>query len=80
MLVGSFALSAMAFALMPAFGTPFLLAVVCVLFGIGMGAGQPLSTMLMFKRSPPGQAGAAMGLRVPSAPATLTKWGCWYRD
>ncbi|MBM3347207.1 MAG: MFS transporter, partial [Betaproteobacteria bacterium] len=66
LLVWSFALSALAFALMPAFGTPLLLGMVCVLFGIGMGAGQPLSSMLMFKRSPAGQAGAAMGLRVMS--------------
>ncbi len=66
LLVWSFALSSFAFALMPAFSTPVLLGVVCAVFGIGMGAGQPLSTMLMFKRSPPGQAGAAMGLRVMS--------------
>lgn len=66
----SFALSALAFALMPVFHDPTLLAVVCVLFGIGMGAGQPLSAMLMFKRSPTGQPGAGMGLRMMTNSAT----------
>jgi MFS family permease len=65
-----FMLSAAAFALMPWLHSPALLGTACALFGIGMGAGQPLSAMLMFKHSPAGQAGAGMGLRMVTNSAT----------
>ncbi len=65
-----FAGSAFAFAMLPlAPGAPWL-ALVCVVFGLTMGGGQALSTMLMYKRATPGQPGAAMGLRMMTNSAT----------
>ncbi len=62
--------SAFAFSMLPLAPAAAWLAVVCVLFGLGMGGGQALSTMLMYKRATPGQPGAAMGLRMMTNSAT----------
>lgn len=62
--------SAFAFSMLPLAPAAAWLAVVCILFGLGMGGGQALSTMLMYKRSTPGQPGAAMGLRMMTNSAT----------
>jgi len=36
----------------------------CLVFGLGMGCGQPIITMIMYNTSPKGRAGEAMGLRM----------------
>lgn len=50
--------------LIPFFSHAVLLAVICFVFGLGMGLGQPLSVMLTYNYSPPGRVGEALGLRI----------------
>lgn len=59
MLVG-----ALGYLLLPLFENPWLLALVSFILGLGLGAGQPLSMMLTYGRSPGGRSGEALGLRL----------------
>ena len=59
----SFCLAAAGFALIPAFSGVVALSVVSFMFGMGMGCGQPITTMLLFGHSPPGRSGEILGLR-----------------
>jgi len=53
-----------AFCLFPLFRTPWPLAAVSFLLGVGCGCGQPLSLTLVFNASPKGRAGEAAGMRI----------------
>ncbi len=64
LLTASFFVGAVGFALIPLFKSVALLACVAFLFGLGMGVGQPLTTMLMFSRCAEGRTGETMGLRL----------------
>ena len=64
LLIWSFYLGALGFLLVPVFQGATMLAVVAFLFGLGMGCGQPLTTMLMFARCAEGRTGETMGLRL----------------
>lgn len=59
----SFCLAAAGFALVPVFQGVIALALVSFMFGLGMGCGQPITTMLLFGHSPPGRSGEILGLR-----------------
>jgi len=59
----SFYFAAFGFLLVPFFHNVWALAVVSFLFGLGIGCGQPITTMLIFSRSPPGRSGETFGLR-----------------
>ena len=52
------------YVLFPIFESAWILAAVSFLLGLGLGCGQPLTMMLIYERTPPGRAGAAMGLRM----------------
>ena len=60
----SFMAGAVALMLIPFFESPVILGMLSFMFGIGMGAGQPVITMLMFANSPPGRSGESIGLKV----------------
>lgn len=53
----------MGFILVPFFDSAVALAVCSFLFGLGIGCGQPITTMLIFSRSPAGRSGETFGLR-----------------
>jgi len=53
-----------AYLLFPLVASPWLLAAVSFLLGLGVGAGQPLAMTLIYNLSPAGRAGEASGLRV----------------
>jgi MFS family permease len=59
----SFYVSALAFAAAPLFESVALLGVVSSLFGLGMGCGQPITTLQIFSRSAAGRSGEMLGLR-----------------
>jgi predicted MFS family arabinose efflux permease len=59
----SFYVTATGFALVPFFENVVMLSLVSFLFGLGMGCGQPITTMLIFSRSTPGRSGETLGLR-----------------
>ena len=59
----SFYLAGLGFVLVPYFQNPFALAAVSFVFGLGIGCGQPITTMLIFSRSPEGRSGETFGLR-----------------
>ena len=59
----SFYVTAIGFGLVPFFESVVMLAVVSFLFGLGMGCGQPITTMLIFSRSAAGRSGETLGLR-----------------
>lgn len=63
-LVISFYVTAACLLLIPVFKSAAMLVLVSFLFGLGMGCGQPIITMLMFANSPKGRSGEAMGLRM----------------
>lgn len=74
----SFLASAVAFGVAPFCASGITLAAVAFLFGIAMGCGHPVTTMLMFSQSARGRSGATLGLRQTinnvvrvSAPALL---------
>ncbi len=58
------AIGAVAFLALPWLGSPWLLGAVSFLLGLGLGCGQPLSTILVYARSPEGRSGEALGLRI----------------
>ena len=53
-----------AFCLFPFVHTPWPLAAVSFLLGVGCGCGQPLSMTMVFNASPKGRAGEATGMRI----------------
>jgi MFS family permease len=59
----SFYLSALAFAAAPFFENVAVLALVSFAFGLGMGCGQPITTLQIFSRSAAGRSGEMLGLR-----------------
>jgi MFS family permease len=59
-----FCCGAVALTLIPLFQSPVLLGMLAFFFGIGMGAGQPIITMLIFRYAPEGRSGEAIGLKV----------------
>ncbi|MES2756755.1 MAG: MFS transporter [Pseudomonadota bacterium] len=63
-LTWSLLMSGATFLLLPAFRDPVVLAAVAFLLGIGLGCGQPLSTILTYNHSPPGRSGEALGMRL----------------
>ena len=64
LLTWSFAMGALGFLLVPVVHSATLLAVVAFIFGLGMGCGQPLTTMLMFAKCADGRTGETLGLRL----------------
>ncbi|WP_426172951.1 MFS transporter [Massilia sp. TWR1-2-2] len=63
-LTWSLLVSGATFLLLPAFRDPVVLAAVAFLLGLGLGCGQPLSTILTYNHSPPGRSGEALGMRL----------------
>ena len=64
LLAYAFFVGAASLALIPFFDNVAMLAVISFVFGLGMGCGQPIITMLMFSYSPKGRTGEALGLRM----------------
>ena len=64
LLAYAFFVGAAGLALLPLAHHTAMLAVVSFIFGLGMGCGQPIITILMFNYSPPGRTGEALGLRM----------------
>ena len=60
----SFCSGAAALVLIPMFQHPAVLGLLAFIFGLGMGAGQPIVTMLIFQFSPAGRSGEAIGLKI----------------
>src|SRR5207344_1205254 len=52
------------FVLAPFTGSAVLLGIACFVFGIGMGVGQPITTILLFNKSADGRSGETLGLRL----------------
>jgi len=50
--------------LFPFFQNAWVLTLIAFLLGFGLGCGQPLSMMLTYSRSPEGQTGEVLGLRI----------------
>jgi MFS family permease len=63
MLAYAFFLGAVSLLLIPLLKSAILLTLVSFLFGIGMGAGQPVILMVMFGSSASGRSGEAMGMK-----------------
>jgi len=63
-LASAFFFGAAGFALVPLCHHPATLAVTAFVFGLGMGCGQPITTMLMFSRSAAGRSGELLGVRL----------------
>jgi MFS family permease len=63
LLVGAFTLAALGFLAIPLSHDAATLALVALVFGLGMGCGQPVTTLMMFARSPAGRSGEALGVR-----------------
>jgi MFS family permease len=59
----SFCLAAAGFLLVPFFENVAALCALSFMFGLGMGCGQPITTMLIFSRSAEGRSGETLGLR-----------------
>ena len=59
----SFYFAGVGFLLVPYFESPLALAAVSFLFGLGIGCGAPITTVLVFNRSPEGRSGETFGLR-----------------
>jgi len=60
----SFMLGAASLALMPVFSDAWMLGLLSFIFGLGMGAGQPIVTMQMFTNSAEGRSGEGIGLKM----------------
>ena len=63
-LVLAFVLGAASLVLLPLLHAPVMLGLLSFIFGLGMGNGQPIVTMLTFQNSPPGRSGEGVGLKV----------------
>jgi MFS family permease len=63
-LTWSLLMAGMTYFLFPLFDNAYVLAAVSFLLGLGLGCGQPLSTILTYNHSPPGRAGEALGVRL----------------
>ena len=63
-LTGGIFVAAFAFALFPLFDSPYSLAAIAFLLGLGVGCGQPMSMSLIYALAPPGRQAEAAGLRV----------------
>jgi MFS family permease len=63
LLAYSFVITAAGFSLVPLFESVIALGVISFVFGLGMGCGQPITTMLIFSRSAEGRSGETLGLR-----------------
>jgi MFS family permease len=59
----SFGLAMIGFVLVPFFHNAVALALISFTFGLGMGCGQPITTMMIFSRSVEGRSGEILGLR-----------------
>lgn len=57
-------LAAATFLLIPFFTQAVMLGAISFVLGLGLGLGQPLSTMLTYNYSPAGRAGESLGLRI----------------
>lgn len=55
---------ALGYLALPLFENPWLLAAMSFVLGLGLGVGQPVSTILVYARSPEGRAGEALGMRL----------------
>lgn len=64
LLVYSFYVGGASLLLIPLFESGWALALIAFVFGLGMGCGGPLITILMFSHSPDGRSGEALGLRM----------------
>lgn len=60
----AFAIGAASLFLMPLFEGAFMVGLLSFTFGLGMGGGQPIVTILTFQNSPPGRSGEGVGLKV----------------
>ncbi len=63
LLAWSLAVAGGAMAIVPLFSSPAALVAVALVFGAGIAVGHPLTSMLMYRNSPPGREGEVMGLR-----------------
>jgi MFS family permease len=63
LLAYSFYIAGVGFCLIPFFKTGVTLGVISFVFGLGMGCGQPITTILIFSRSAAGRSGETLGLR-----------------
>ena len=63
-LTWSLLIAGVTFLLFPAFRDPLVLAAISFMLGLGLGCGQPLSTILTYNHSPPGRSGEALGMRL----------------
>ena len=64
MLVYTLYVGAVSLTLVPFFTNAVALGLISFAFGLGMGCGQPIISMLMFSNAPQGRSGEAMGLRM----------------
>ena len=60
----AFYVGAASLMLIPFFQSAVILGLISFIFGLGMGCGQPILTILMFSSSAEGRSGEAMGLRM----------------
>jgi MFS family permease len=58
------AVGAIGFLALPLVGNAWFLGAVSFIVGLGLGCGQPVSTILVYARSPEGRSGEALGLRI----------------
>lgn len=65
-LAAAFAMGAGSLLLLPAFHSAWILGMLAVIFGLGMGGGQPIVTQLTYQNSPEGRSGESIGLKVTS--------------
>jgi len=63
-LAWSLGLAGFTYLLFPFFTSPWVLGGIAFVLGLGLGCGQPLSTMLTYVRSPKNRSGEALGLRL----------------
>lgn len=63
-LILSFTLGAASLMLIPVFQNVWMLGLLSFIFGMGMGAGQPIVTMQMFMNSAEGRSGEGIGLKM----------------